>query len=384
MKGTAPDRLRVAVVTESFLPSLNGVTTSVCRVLDHLRREGHEAMVICPAPAPSEYAGFQVMGVPALSYRQFPVGLPTTLVQHALQRFVPDVVHAASPFVLAAAGLSAARRLGVPTVAIYQTDIAGYARRHHVGLVAGAAWRWTRRVHNLANLTLAPSTAALDALREHGVPRLSLWGRGVDAELFDPARRDTEAVRALRDRLAPDDEVLVGYVGRLAPEKRVERLAVLAGMERARLVIVGDGPSRNSVERTLGPHGARLLGRLEGESLADTYAAMDLFVHTGTEETFGQTVQEAMASGLPVVAPAVGGPLDLVRNGVNGFLYPGEDDEALRVAVATLVGDDELRREIGVNSRAEVLPRSWRALCEQLVEHYRRVIVNRRRGGIAA
>ena len=367
-----PAPLRVALVTESFLPNLNGVTTSVCRILEQLRRRGDEAVVVCPAPAPSEYAGYRVVTVPAVNYRQFPVGLPTSTVQRTLERFAPDVVHAASPFVLGAAGLAAARRLGLPTVAVYQTDVAGYARRHHVALAARTAWRWLRRVHAAADLTLAPSSSALADLHAHGVTRTALWGRGVDAALFRPDRRPTPQVGALRARLAPNGEVLVGYVGRLAPEKQVERLAVLAGLPGTRTVVVGDGPSRASVARAL-PR-AVLLGRLEGDELADAYAALDLFVHTGTEETFGQTLQEAMATGLPVVAPAVGGPLDLVRPGVQGLLYAPDDDQSLRAAVERLAADPAWRARLGRAGRDGVLPRSWAALGDALIDHYRAVI----------
>ena len=370
------------MVTESFLPTLNGVTTSVCRILEHLRRRGHHAVVVCPGPAPDEYAGYPVVAVPALNYRQFPVGLPVRLlVRRALAAHLPDVVHLASPFVLGAAGLSEARRLGVPAVAVYQTDVARYSRRYGA-TASAAAWRWLRHLHERAAVTLAPSTAALGDLTRHGVPRTVMWARGVDADRFTPDRRRTPAATRLRSRLAPDGETVVGYVGRLAPEKRVERLAALAGAQDevpggVRLAVVGDGPSRAFVERALAVPGmppTTLLGRLDGDALADAYAAFDVFVHTGTEETFGQTLQEAMASGLPVVAPAAGGPLDIVCPGLTGELYPAEDDAALRRAVLTLARRPGLRHRYGALARELVLPRSWETLGDELIEHYRRAI----------
>ena len=365
--------LRVAVVTESFLPTLNGVTVSVCRVLEHLERRGHEAIVICPGPAPARHAGFAVVGVPAFSYRSFPVGIPTRLPR-TLSAFAPDVVHLASPFVLGAAGATAARRLGIPSVAVFQTDVPGFARRHHLSMASSTAWRWLRRLHGQVDLTLAPSTAALADLREHAVPRLALWRRGVDGVRFTPARRQSSAVAALRRALAPEGQTLVGYVGRLAPEKRVNRLAVLAGLPDVRLVIVGDGVARGSLERAFAPLDATFLGQLDGDDLADAYAALDVFVHTGTEETFGQTVQEAMASGVAVVAPASGGPLDLVTPGVTGLHYPPEDDAALRGCIERLARDPGERARMGSAARAEVEPRTWEALGDELIAHYRQVI----------
>jgi phosphatidylinositol alpha 1,6-mannosyltransferase len=371
-------RLRVAVVAESFLPTGNGVTTSVCRTLEHLARRGHEAIVICPGPAPESFAGAPVIGVPSISYRQFPVGLPSSKVMRTLSSFAPDVVHVASPFILGAAGVTAASQLGVPTVAVFQTDVAGFARRHHARLLHGATWRWIRRIHEQADLTLAPSSSAIEELRGHAVPRLALWQRGVDGERFTPRRRNTPAVEKLRARLAPNGEVLVGYVGRLAPEKRVERLAALAGLNGIKLVLIGDGTLRRSLERKLGPTGATFLGWLDGDELADAYAALDLFVHTGTEETFGQTLQEAMASGVPVVAPAAGGPLDLVAPGLNGLLYPGEDTAAMRNAVASLVADREQRRWMGTAARVGVERSTWEQLGDELIGHYRSVLSQRR------
>lgn len=373
----SPRRLRVAVVTESFLPTGNGVTTSVCRTLEHLARRGHDAVVICPGPAPESFAGARVIGVPSISYRQFPIGLPSSKVIRTLASFAPDIVHLASPFVLGAAGATAADQLGLPTLAVFQTDVAGFARRHRAGMLHGAAWAWIRRIHEQADLTLAPSSSALAQLRGHGVPRLTLWQRGVDGERFTPRRRNTPSVDRLRARLAPNGEVLVGYVGRLAAEKRVERLAALAGMPGIRLVVVGSGPQHRSLEKTLAPTGAAFLGWLDGDKLADAYAALDVFVHTGTEDTFGQTVQEALASGMPVVAPACGGPADQIVPGLNGLLYPGTDNAAMRSAIASLVADRDQRRWMGAAARAGVERSTWDRLGDELIGHYRTVLASR-------
>ncbi|MFI9007128.1 glycosyltransferase family 4 protein [Actinosynnema sp. NPDC053489] len=359
--------MRVAIVTESFLPQVNGVTNSVLRVLDHLRANGHRALVVAPGAGADEHLGTPVVRVPAVDLPRFsslPVGVPTRRVLTALADFRPDVVHLASPFVMGARGLSAARRLGVPTVAVYQTDVAGFAGHYGLGLTARAAWRWTRRLHAQADRTLAPSTWAVEALREHGVPRVHRWGRGVDVELFHPGRRDD----ALRASLAPDGELLVGYVGRLSPEKRVDRLAVLADVPGVRLVVVGEGPEEARLRRDL--PGAAFLGFRSGTDLAAAYASLDVFVHTGPHETFCQAVQEALASGVPVVAPDVGGPRDLVRPDT-GYLFA--DDAGLRRAVLEL-GDELRRRRYGQAARRWVRGRTWSAVCDELLGHYAAVL----------
>ncbi|WP_268982618.1 glycosyltransferase [Streptomyces sp. HF10] len=283
----------------------------------------------------------------------------------------PDVVHLASPFVLGARGMAAAARLGLPAVAVYQTDLAGYARTY-MGAGEAAAWRRIRAVHAAADRTLAPSTAALGDLETHGVPRVRLWPRGVDTVRFRPDRRD----EALRRELAPGGELLVGYVGRLAPEKHVELLAGVTALDGVRLVVVGDGPSHAHLTEAL--PGAAFLGRRTGDELARIFASLDVFAHTGPFETFCQTVQEAMASGVPVVAPAVGGPLDLVHHGRTGLLVPPRDAEAVRDAVRCLAEDPARRGAFGAAARALVEGRTWAAVGDRLIGHYEDVLAGRR------
>jgi phosphatidylinositol alpha 1,6-mannosyltransferase len=289
----------------------------------------------------------------------------------ALTEHRADVVHLASPFVLGVRGMAAAARLGIPAVAVYQTDLAGYARTY-MGAGEAAAWRRIRSVHAAADITLAPSSAARQDLEEHGVPRVRLWPRGVDTVRFRPDLRD----EALRRELAPNGEVIVGYVGRLAPEKQVELLAGACGLPGVRVVIVGDGPSHAHLTEAL--PGAVFLGRRTGGELARIFASLDVFAHTGPFETFCQTVQEAMASGVPVIAPAAGGPLDLVDHGRTGLLVPPRDATAVHDAVRTLAADPLLRAAYGAAGRATVEGRTWAAVGDQLITHYEDVLAARK------
>ncbi|WP_291040414.1 glycosyltransferase family 1 protein [Herbiconiux sp.] len=371
--------MRVAIVSESFLPTVNGVTGSVCKVLDHLADNGHEAMVICPAAgSPSHYRGFPVHQVPAVAYRQFPVGIPNAQLARLIGRFRPDVVHAASPFLLGAQAIAAANRLDIPSVAIFQTDVAGYARRNRLGSASKLAWRFVRWIHDGADRTLAPSTSSRNDLEGAGVQRIELWGRGVDLDRYHPNHRTRPAAAALRSLLSSNGrDVVVGYVGRIAPEKGLERFAALRGIPGIHLAIVGDGPSDASVRKLLRGMPVTYLGRLSGEQLADAYASFDVFAHTGTEETFGQTLQEAHAAGLPVIAPAAGGPIDLVRHGENGYLFDPDDDRDFASRVGTLVADPELRMRMGEAGRRTVIGTSWSSVCDELLGHYRAVIAAR-------
>ena len=363
--------MRILVVTESFLPTVNGVTNSVCKVLEHHRLRGHDALVVVPsAGSPSSYAGFPVVEVPALGYRQFQVGLPSVGLGTIIGDFAPDVLHVASPFLLGAQAIGIGRALGIPTVAIFQTDVAGYARSNGLGAATKVAWKIIKQVHKKADLTLVPSTASMADLEGAGIKRLARWGRGVDLTTYHPRNRATDATARLRAELAPHGETLVGYVGRVAPEKQLERLAALRGIPGMRIVIVGDGPAAPSVRHALRGMPVSWLGVLRGTELATAYAALDVFVHTGDEETFGQTVQEAHAAGLPVVAPRSGGPIDLVADGTDGYLVTPGDSTALRRTVELLARDPALRRRMGEAGRRAVLGRSWERVCDELFAHY--------------
>lgn len=365
----AADRpLRVLVVTESFLPQVNGVTNSVRRVLEHLQAQGHDAMVVAPS-GPAWYAGAPVRVVRSVampSYREFPIGTATRrTLHHLMWAFDPDVVHLASPAWLGHQAGEVARRRGVPVVAVYQTDLVGFAERYPIPGAVAAMRALTRRVHVPADRTLVPSTASRHQLAGLGVQRMHVWGRGVDTEQFRPERRTDALHREL------GVSRVVGYVGRLAAEKELELLASVQDLPDTRLVLVGGGPEEQRLRQVL-PR-ASFLGVRHGGDLGRLVASFDVFCHTGSTETFCQSAQEALASGVPVVAPAAGGPLDLVRPEVNGLLYAPGDAAGLHRQVVRLLDDQPTRWRMGQAARAGVADRSWTALGEQLVGHYRAV-----------
>jgi phosphatidylinositol alpha 1,6-mannosyltransferase len=379
-----PDRvsMRVAIITESFPPDVK-------RVAELLASYGHHPLVIAPRPPvrnrrqgteedPFPYPVVRAPAMPLPGYPGFRLGLPAARVRTALVRHRPDIMHLTSPVFLGAHGAAVARRLGLPAVAVYQTDLPSYARAYRLGRAGQAfAWRWLRGIHNGAARTLAPSTVTATGLLGQGIDNVWLWGRGVDTRRFDPAKRSSD----LRARLTPGGELIVGYVGRLATEKRVDLLAGITALEGVRLVIVGAGPAEAMLRQQMPD--AVFLGERRGEDLAAIYASLDVFVHSGPYETFGQTMQEAAASGLPVVAPAAGGPLDLVADGVTGYLVPPSDPDAFTAAVARLAADPATRAVFGAAGRRKVLGRSWAALTEELLGHYSQVLGISRRAKVS-
>lgn len=288
----------------------------------------------------------------------------------------PDVLHVATPGPVGACGLAAAALLGIPLVGSYHTELGPYALRLTRDLVvAEAMGMYVDWFYRRCELVLAPTASVSDALVERGVTtRPAVWSRGVDAELFTPERRRDD----LRDDLIDGGDILVLYVGRVSPEKRLDIL--LSAFARAcvdhaalRLVIVGDGPARIDLEKDA-PDGARFLGELHGAALANVFAAADVFAFPSTTDTFGQVLLEAGASGLPVVAAAAGGAIDLVRSGVTGLLVQPDDPNALARALLDLADSADLRRRLGGGGREAALERTWERSVAELLAAYRTVL----------
>jgi phosphatidylinositol alpha 1,6-mannosyltransferase len=295
-----------------------------------------------------------------------PLGVPTPRLVKVLRGFDPHVVHLASPALLGYGAVRAARWLGVPTVAVYQTDVPGFAASYGIPMTARAAWAWFRHLHGLADRTLAPSSVTMESLVAHRFPRVHRWARGVDVLRFAPSARN----EALRRQWSPHGKPVVGFVGRLAPEKHVERLIGLAADDAVQLVIVGDGVDRIKLQSAM--PAAVFTGALYGDELAAAYASMDVFVHPGEHETFCQVVQEALASGLPVIAPDAGGPRDLVTPWRTGLLLAvNEFESRLPDAVAHLTSE---RPRYALAARRSVVGRSWPVICDELLGHYEAVL----------
>jgi phosphatidylinositol alpha 1,6-mannosyltransferase len=298
-----------------------------------------------------------------------PMGLPQKRMQHLLDGFTPDVVHLASPFVLGSYANKIAKRLNIPTVSIYQTDLGGFAKQYGFGIAQSSLQKILYKIHSQTDRTLAPSTASCLDLHLAGVPEVYLWRRGVNTELFNPSKRST----ALRDTWKNGDpsKIIVGFVGRLAQEKRVSDLKALQSNPNIQLVIVGDGPHRRKLEQQL--PGALFLGFKNGEELAQIYASFDLFIHPGPNETFCQAVQEALACGIPAIVPRTGGPADLVAHGRTGYVIDIFNAEQLNRTV-NLHHERTDRKQMRIAARDSVSMRTWNRINNELKAHYLDVI----------
>ncbi|MDW8068341.1 MAG: glycosyltransferase family 1 protein [Anaerolineae bacterium] len=361
--------MRVALFTEVFLPKTDGVVHTLCHLLEHLARRGHRALLFAPAGGPTDYAGTPVIGLPALPlpfYPELRLVPPLVDVRQALVDFRPDLVHVFNPVSLGLVGLAVAREMGIPVAASYQTDLPGFVQHWGMGFAREPLWNFLRWIHDQADLNFCPSQSTLQQLASRGFRNLRVWGRGVDAERFHPRHADPQ----WRARLSGGhpEAPLVITVGRLSPEKRIGMLRVLGdALPSVRLAIVGDGPARWVLEQRFAGTPTVFTGYLRGADLAAAYASADLFVLTSANETFGNVVLEAMASGLPVVVPHTGGPMDYVRDGVNGLVYPADDPAALVAQVARLVEDRALARRLGIAGRAYAETQTWERVLDRLI-----------------
>jgi phosphatidylinositol alpha 1,6-mannosyltransferase len=374
--------MRIAVVTEAFLPQVNGVTNSVLRLLEFCKAQGHDVLIIAPESegAPSEYLGYKIKHVPSISMKKLiPMAVPKKYLEPLLEGYAPDVIHLASPIFLGHYVARIARKMGIPTVSVYQTDIAGFARHYGLTIAHNTLKKWVSRIHQASDITLAPSKWACRDLEQSGVKNVRLWKRGVDLVNFTPSRRD----ESLRSNIAGGKKkLIIGYVGRIANEKRIDDLKILDQQGDIQLVIVGDGPAAPRIKREL--PGARFVGYQSGTELARYVASFDIFVHTGKHETFCQGIQEALASGVPVIGPDTGGPVDLIEHGITGLLIDTADPHELLEAVATLRNHSSFDL-MQLAARRSVEHRTWDYINSQLISHYQDAIdqVSRERGLVA-
>ena len=372
-----PDRpsLRIAVITETYPPDINGVARTLAITVEGLRHLGHTITVIRPRhpqDATSRQAGSAdvlVKGLPIPFYRQLRMGLPA---KRALSRLWsmhrPDVVHIATEGPLGWSALKVAQKLRLPVSTDFRTNFHAYTEHYGVGWLKTPIMAYLRKFHNASNSTMVPTEQLRDELQQLGFERLHVVSRGVDVQRFAPQHR-SEVIRQSWG-VAPDDVVLL-CVSRLATEKNLYIVLqcfkkLTQQQPRLKLVMVGDGPLRESLQKDC-PQ-AVFTGFLSEVELAQHYASADVFVFPSTTETFGNVSLEAMASGLPVVAFDDAAARFLIRHGESGMLAAVGDVAAFEAHVAKLVHDANLRSTLSQRAREAAMLKSWDMIFAQ-VEH---------------
>ena len=381
--------MRVAIITENFLPKLDGVTRTLARLLEHLQMQGHQALLLGPDSGMEQYAGAEIVGTAGLPlpfYPELKFNFFRPLFMRRLHEFRPDVVHLVDPVVLCVSGLAAARMRNLPVVSSYHTNLAAYCGHFGFPILTRPMWSYNRFIHNQCALTFCPSPSTAAILSEHGFERVRLWPRGVDTALFHPQRR-SEALRAAwlfnGGSESSEEKAILLYVGRISWEKNLRLLtAAYRALDhrRCHLVIVGNGPALKEVQQELADVPVTFTGYLTGEELATAYASADIFAFPSTSETFGQVVLEAMASALPVAGVLSEGVRDLVEDGQSGFLLDAtglnEQEQAVgyRIRLEHLVYNVVMRYTLGQAALSEAQQRSWASAMQCLFDGYQDVI----------
>jgi glycosyltransferase involved in cell wall biosynthesis/putative flippase GtrA len=358
--------VKIAIVTETWLPSTDGIVTRLRATVRELHRAGHQVLIVAPAgsvPGDTGFEGVQVRTVATVGARFLydgkRWGLPMPRVGRYLREFDPDVVHVVNPVLLGIAAILAARRQGRTLVGSYHTDIARYAAHYRLGWLRPVIWALLRLLHGRAHLNLATSSATCAELNAHRVTGVQLWPRGVELDLFRPGIPIPREQRSRPTAL---------YVGRLAPEKGLHRLAPLAAADSGLdLVLVGDGPARSELAHA---YSATFTGTLRGEALADAYRRADVFVFPSTTETLGLVLLEALASGLPVVAADSPASRETLANCTAVRLFPADQPERLLPLARDLL-DSAPPEALARSARLHAEQWSWTTATERLVGYYR-------------
>lgn len=365
--------MKIAIVTETFLPSTDGIVTRLKKAIEYFLREGHEVLIIAPDLGVTEYKGAKVIGVKPITfpfYRYRKWGFPSRKVYHELKKFEPDVIHAVNPLLMATSAVKAAQKLDLPLVSSYHTHLPKYLDFYKIYKPAKPLlWWYIRRQHKNADINLVTSETIKEELNTEGIERLSVIPRGVDVEKRHPKFKDA----AMRERLTngePDNKLLV-FIGRLAIEKEIHKLLpMLEKRSDISLAIIGDGPARNDLEKVFEGTKTVFTGFLHGEELSQAYASSDAFIFPSISETLGLVILEGMASGLPVIAAKSGPTMEQVTHEVNGMLYENEDLDSLLDAVE-VIDDEERFNNIKVEARKEALKFSWDNASKRLLDYYK-------------
>lgn len=368
--------MKIVIITETFLPSIDGVVTRLTAAINHLKRLNHEVIVIAPDLGEVSLEGVTIERVKATKlvfYRYRPFALPQRKVKELLLKHDPDLVHVVNPALVGATGVYYAKKLGYPLIASYHTHVPKYLDFYRLYRpLKPIFWSYFRKLHNMADLNLCTSKAIQTELVEQNFHNVQLWKRGVDVDKFHPTCSNI----SMRTRLSAGetDKKLLLFVGRLAAEKEIYKLKpLLEYRDDIRLAIVGDGPSRKELEEVFAGTRTVFTGFMQGQELAEAFASSDALIFPSVTETLGLVILEAMAAGLPVIAAKSGPTMEQVIDEQTGLLFENENTESMIQAIEKLE-NKSLYQYLSLNARLEAEKFSWSEPSQQLADFYDNVL----------
>jgi len=378
--------LRVALFSGNYNYVRDGANQALNRLVDYLLRQGATVRVYSPKveepafePA-GDLVGLPNLPIPGRGEYRLPLALSPE-VRRDLEKFAPNVMHVASPDFAGHRAVTWARERGLPILASVHTRFETYPRYYNMAFLEPVAEAILRRFYNRCDALVAPSQSMAEVLREQGMGEdISLWERGVDRTIFDPSRRDDSWRRS---HGIADDEVAIGYLGRLVMEKGLDVFAATVAELRERgvphkVLVIGEGPAREWFSERV--PGAVFVGFQRGELLARAVASMDVLLNPSVTETFGNVTLEAMASGVPVVAARATGSTSLVVNGETGVLVEPGNIAAFADAIAAYAADPGLRAAHGAAGEKRSRAYGWDAINGEVAKAYLRLVEARRAG----
>lgn len=394
-------KIKIALFTETFLPQVNGVVRTIEKIVLHLEKHGHEVKLFAIGEGENYYSNTEVIrldGVPFNFYKELYIVKPEdkflgklsendisqtplaalqalipskhSVVEKALTEFKPDLIHLATPVTLGAIGIYYVEKLKLPCLSTYHTDLAAYAPMYQVPYMEEFVNAATKMIYSRTNRILVPSRSSQKQLRKIGLKNIGIFGRGVDHELFHPKKSNKDVLKKYN---LDSSALTIAYVGRLADEKSLPELItsfkdLKKNYPKIQLLLIGEGPARQNLELLLkDTNGFSFTGLKKGEELAELFASADIFAFPSKTETFGQVVQEAMASGLPVVGFDSPGVRDLVQDSFTGYL--ADDQESFTKSIEKLF-DNELRQNMSKKAREFAETRSWELILNDLLQEY--------------
>lgn len=399
--------MKIALISETFLPQVNGVVKALEQIVVFLEKQGHEVLVITLGDGDSKFSKSKVVRVPGIKITryqdlhitkpkeewlakllntditQLSYGILQSLIPHpyeevgeALNEFAPDLIHLATPTTLGSVGYYYAKQMKLPCLSTFHTDLTAYTNFYKVSYATYFVDMVLREIYNRTDRVLAPSPSSKEQLENMGIKNVGIFGRGVDNELFNPNKYNKQVIA--KYGLDPS-KVTIIYAGRLAEEKSISTLieafkTILRKNDNLQLLLVGDGPARSLLESQLMGTPHCFTGFKVGEEFAELYASADIFAFPSKTETFGQVVLEAMASGLPILGFDSQGVRDLVKNDHNGYLAEYGNFDDFTKLLEVLVANQDLRERFGRASLKEAKKRTWNAVLTGLLQEYQNLL----------
>lgn len=368
--------MKIAIFTDTFLPEINGVTKTLSKMKNYLDTTNIEYKFFIPGTENEKKDN--IVSFSSFNFFLYPerkIAIPRYReIRKNLDEFKPDLIFIVTPFAIGLTGFRYAKEKGIPVVSNYSTDFPRYLKHYKLEILENAVWSFFRWFHSFSYINLCPSIATKTDMEKHGITNIELWGRGIETSEFSPEKRSKD----LRKKYCDEDEKVLLYVGRVAPEKELEVLMDAVKILnkknlKFKLLVIGDGPSKQEFENQ-NIENVVFVGYKTGEELKTYYASADIFAFPSSSETYGNVVLEAMASGLPVVAPFAGGVQENLIDMENGMAFDVGDSEDMAEKIESLLKDEELIARFSKKARNHTLTKNWNEIYTNLFSRFNQVV----------